>query len=63
MVTQNNVRESLIAVDDRRDKVLYFEGEPRFEVKFLRRAVEDDENLQVAILQRTAENKFMRFNV
>jgi uncharacterized membrane protein len=63
MVTQNNVRETLIAVDDRRDKVLYFEGEPRFEVKFLRRAVEDDENLQVAILQRTAENKFMRFNV
>ena len=63
MVTQNNVRESLIAVDDRRDKILYFEGEPRFEVKFLRRAVEDDENLQVAILQRTAENKFMRFNV
>ena len=63
MVTQNNVRESLIVVDDRREKVLYFEGEPRFEVKFLRRAVEEDENLQVVILQRTAENKFMRFNV
>ena len=63
MVTQNNVRESLIVVDDRREKILYFEGEPRFEVKFLRRAVEEDENLQVVILQRTAENKFMRFNV
>ena len=63
MVTQNNVRESLIVVDDRREKLLYFEGEPRFEVKFLRRAVEEDENLQVVILQRTAENKFMRFNV
>ena len=63
MVTQNNVRDSLIVVDDRREKILYFEGEPRFEVKFLRRAVEDDENLQVVILQRTAENKFMRFNV
>ena len=63
MVTQNNVRDSLIVVDDRREKILYYEGEPRFEVKFLRRAVEDDENLQVVILQRTAENKFMRFNV
>ena len=63
MVTQNNVRESLIVVDDRREKILYFEGEPRFEVKFLRRAVEEDENLQVVILQRTAQNKFMRFNV
>lgn len=63
MVTQNNVRESLIVVEDRREKVLYFEGEPRFEVKFVRRAVADDENLQVAVLQRTAENKFLRLDV
>ena len=28
-----------------REKVLYFEGEPRFEAKFIRRAVEDDKNL------------------
>ena len=28
-------------------RCLYFEGEPRFEMKFIRRAVEDDENLQV----------------
>ena len=32
---------------DRSEKVLYFEGEPRFEMKFIRRAVEDDKNLQV----------------
>ena len=63
MVTQNNVRESLIVVEDRREKILYFEGEPRFEVKFIRRAVADDENLQVAVLQRTAENKFLRLDV
>src|SRR5262249_40931012 len=51
-VTQNNVRESLIEVEDRREKVLYLEGEPRFEMKFIRRAVTDDNNLQVVILLR-----------
>ena len=63
MVTQNNVRYALIVVEDSREKILYFEGEPRWEVKFLRRAVADDENLQLAVLQRTAENKFMRMDV
>ena len=59
MVTQNNVRHALIVVEDKRERILYFEGEPRWEVKFLRRAVADDENLQLAVLQRTADNKFM----
>ena len=63
MVTQNNVRNALIVVEDTREKILYFEGEPRWEVKFLQRAVADDQNLQVAVLQRTAENKFMRIGV
>ena len=63
MVTQNNLRESLVVVEDRNEKLLYFEGEPRWEVKYLLRGVEEDENLQVALLQRTAENKFLRRNV
>lgn len=63
MVTQNNSRHSLIVVEDQRKKILYFEGEPRWEVKFLLRGVEDDDNLQVTLLQRTAENKFFRVNV
>ncbi len=62
-VTANNEREALIVVEDRREKILYFEGEPRFEVKFVRRAIEDDENLRVVVLQRTAENKFLRLGV
>ena len=62
-VTQNNTRDALVEVSDRREKVLYMEGEPRFEVKFIRRAVEDDENLQVMILQRTAEDKYLRLDV
>ncbi len=63
MVTQNNERNVLILVEDTREKILYFEGEPRWELKFLGRAVADDQNLQLAMLQRTAENKFMRIGV
>jgi len=62
-VTQNNARDVLIQVNDRAEKVLYYEGEPRVELKFLRRAVEEDKNLQVVSLDRTAENKFYRQSV
>ena len=60
LVSQNNARDALIDVRDRREKILYFEGEPRFEYKFIRRAVADDPNLQVVGLQRTADNKYYR---
>jgi len=62
-VSRNNVREVLIDVVDETEKVLYFEGEPRWEVKFVRRAVSDDDNLQVVVLQRTAASKFLRLDV
>jgi uncharacterized membrane protein len=60
LVAQNNAREALLDVRDRREKILYFEGEPRFEYKFIRRAVADDPNLQIIGLQRTADNKYYR---
>jgi uncharacterized membrane protein len=60
LVTQNNAREALIDIADRREKVLYYEGEPRPEMKFIRRAVDEDKNLAVITLQRTADNKYMR---
>jgi len=63
LVTQNNERQALINVRDVREKILYYEGEPRFEMKFINRAVEDDKNLQVVSLQRTADNKFLRLKV
>ncbi|HEX9728924.1 MAG TPA: hypothetical protein VGA37_10500 [Gemmatimonadales bacterium] len=62
-LSENNTVEALIDVADRREKILYFEGEPRFEVKFLRRAIDGDPNLHVVTLQRTAENKFLRLDV
>jgi uncharacterized membrane protein len=63
LVAENNQREALIDVRDRREKILYFEGEPRFELKFIRRAVTDDKNVEVVALQRTADNKFLRLGV
>ena len=63
VVTQNNVRESLVDVRDTKEKILYFEGEPRSEMKFIRRAVADDKNLQIVTLQRTADNKYLRLGV
>lgn len=62
-VLENNDREVLITVEDKKERILYFEGEPRHEVAFTRRAVMDDEHLQLVLLQRTAENKYLRIAV
>ncbi|MFC1660433.1 hypothetical protein ACFL3S_03055 [Gemmatimonadota bacterium] len=62
-VAENNQRDVVVEVREAREKILYFEGEPRFEVKFIRRAVSDDDNVQVVVLQRTAENKYLRLDV
>ncbi len=63
LIADNNAREALVTVTDRAEKVLYVEGEPRFELKFMRRAVREDANLRLVALQRTAENKFLRLGV
>lgn len=62
-VSQNNAQQSLVQVRDGREKVLYVEGEPRYEMRFIRAAVEADSNLQLVALQRTAENKFLRLDI
>jgi uncharacterized membrane protein len=62
-VTRNNEREALVTVVDRREKILYIEGQPRYEMKFLKQAVADDKNLQVVTLQRSAERKFLRLDI
>ena len=48
---------------DRKEKILYFEGEPRYEYKFIRRAIPEGDNLIVTSLIRTADNKYMRQGV
>src|SRR5436190_2301198 len=62
-VTQNNNRDALVEVLDRVEKALYIEGEPRPEYKFIGRAVQDDKNLQVVRLLRTAQDKYYRQDV
>jgi uncharacterized membrane protein len=63
VIAQNNVRDAMVEVIDRRERILHYEGEPRFEMKFLRQAVKEDSNLEVVTLQRTAENKFLRVGI
>lgn len=62
-MTRNNERTALVEVEDRALDLLYFEGQPRWEMKFLRRAVRDDPGLRVACLLRTAGGKFYRVDV
>ena len=63
VVAENNIRETTIDVRAAREKILYYEGEPHFEMKFIRRAVADDKNLQLVALQRTADNKYLRLDI
>jgi uncharacterized membrane protein len=63
VVTQNNQRDVQIDIRDRKERILYYEGEPRPEMKFARRAIADDPNLQLVTLQRTAENKHLRLDI
>lgn len=63
MVAENNVRSVMVMVRDRREKILYIEGEARNEFPFLRRALEKDENLQLVTMMRTANDRFLRLGV
>jgi uncharacterized membrane protein len=57
---QNNAIERPVSVSDQKRRVLYVEGEPRWEYKFIRRAEDDDPSVQVASMLRTTENKIYR---
>jgi len=61
--TDNNRLPRMLDVQDRPRRILYVEGEPRWEYKFLRRAVHDSEAVQLVSLLRTSPNKFYRQGV
>jgi uncharacterized membrane protein len=62
--TINNVQQRPMEVPERRRSVLYIEGEPRWEYKYVRRAVVDDEvPIRFVTLLRTTPNKFYRQGV
>src|SRR5580704_9749979 len=56
----NNAITRLLGVTDDKRRILYVEGEPRWEYKFIRRAEDDDKIVQVASMLRTTENKIYR---
>lgn len=58
--TINNTRTQVIDVEPRKRSVLYIEGEPRWEYKFIRRAAETDTSLRLASLVRATPNRYYR---
>ena len=58
--TANNSITRLVNVENTKRRILYVEGEPRWEYKFIRRAEDDDRIVQVASMLRTTENKIYR---
>lgn len=59
----NNQMMRLVQVEDRKPRVLYIEGEPRWEFKFIRRAMEEDKSVQLVTMLRTTQNKIYRQGV
>jgi uncharacterized membrane protein len=62
-VTGNNFLTRVLQVVPGKRRILYVEGEPRWDFKFIRRAAEDDQSIQLITLLRTSANKFYRQNV
>jgi uncharacterized membrane protein len=58
--TANNTVTRVVNVGSEPRRILYVEGEPRWEYKFIRQAEEDDRMVQIASIDRTSENKFYR---
>ncbi len=56
----NNAMTRPILVSDTKKRILYIEGEPRWEYKFIRRAEDDDPTVQLVSMLRTSENKIYR---
>jgi uncharacterized membrane protein len=56
----NNSVSRLVNVESSKRRILYVEGEPRWEYKFIRRAEQDDRILTVVSMLRTSENKIYR---
>ena len=56
----NNTLTRVVNVGSEPRRILYIEGEPRWEFKFIRQAEEDDRMVRIASIVRTSENKIYR---
>jgi uncharacterized membrane protein len=57
--TANNTLTRVVNVGSEARRILYIEGEPRWEFKFIHQAEEDDRMVHIASMVRTSENKVL----
>ncbi|HSO76097.1 MAG TPA: glutamine amidotransferase, partial [Blastocatellia bacterium] len=62
-IQDNNSQELLIDVEDGRPRILYIEGEPRWEYGKLRDAIAEEKNVVLVSVLRSADGKFYRQGV
>ena len=61
LTVENNKRDLLVEVIEGPARVLYVEGEPRWELGKIRESLQlNEKNVTLVSLQRTGENKFYR---
>jgi uncharacterized membrane protein len=58
--TRNNRSATLVNVAGNEFRILYYEGEPRWEYKFLRRSLASEDDIALATLLQVSPNKFYR---
>jgi uncharacterized membrane protein len=59
-IPENNVLSTLVEVSNDRPKILYVDGEPRWDYKFIGRAMWEDASIDLVRLLRTSPNKYFR---
>jgi len=60
IITENNRQKFLVNNERKRADILYIEGHPRNEYKFIQRAVEGDKTLRLVTYLQTGPQKFLR---
>ncbi len=56
----NNTRARVVDVPEGKYRILYIEGEPRWEYKFMQRALNEDPSIQLSTLLKVTPNKYYR---
>jgi uncharacterized membrane protein len=56
----NNTRVRVLEIPANTYRILYVEGEPRWEYKFMRRALTEDDGVELVTMLRVSPNKFYR---
>jgi uncharacterized membrane protein len=62
-IAENNSQELLIEVQDARPRILYIEGEPRWEYGKMRESLSEEKNITLVSILRSAEGKYYRQGV